>query len=90
MKKLIIFLAVLSVILFTVFGTHTPASSQSNLDRYMIVEKMVHSPYGYDVLYLHTLTGKCYMVRMENGRYIEWKRCGEDGHSWTPIPKENQ
>lgn len=86
MKKFLVVLAVVSLILSAASGVAL-ADDPWKCGK---IDKMVQSPYGYDVLYRSTFCGKCVMVKMVDGRMMEWKYCNEDQNSWKPIPKRDQ
>jgi hypothetical protein len=89
MKRFLVLLAVISLILTAGFGTaladgkHPPYACGK-------INKVVHSPYGYDIMFKTTGCGKCVMIKMVDGRKVEWKYCGEDSRSWKDIPKRDQ
>ena len=89
MRKLLIVLVMASMILFAGFvtisadGGHPPYACGK-------IDKVVHSPYGYDIVYKTTNCGNCVMVKMVDGRKVEWKFCFEDSKSWKEIPKRDQ
>lgn len=89
MRKLLVVLAVVSLILSAgpglalADGAHPPYACG-------MVNKIVHSPYGYDVMYKTTGCGKCIMVKMIDGRKVEWRYCFESSRDWKDIPKKDQ
>jgi hypothetical protein len=87
MKKILVILAVVSLILSAATGMVFADDKPWQCGE---VYKAVHSPYGYDVVFRSTHCGKCVMVKMKDGRMIEWKYCSEDSRSWRDIPTENQ
>ena len=86
MKRFLIVLAVVSLILSAASG----AALASDMWKCGVVDKVVSSPYGYDVVFRTTDCGKCVMVKMKDGRMLEWKFCEDDSKSWKDIPKRNQ
>lgn len=87
MKRLLVFLAVVSLILTAAFGV----ALADDPWKCGVVDKVVESPSGdYDVVYRSTTCGKCVMVKMKDGRMLEWKYCGEDNRSWKDVPKRDQ
>jgi len=89
MKKLLVILVAISMILSAGFGSVVADSGHPPYACGKIV-KVVHSPYGYDVVYKTTGCGKCVMVKMVDGKKIEWRYCSEDSRSWKEIPKKDQ
>lgn len=86
MKRFLVVLAVVSLILSAGSGI----ALADNMWECGVVDKIVHSPYGYDVMFRTSDCGKCVMVKMVDGRKTEWKFCGEDSKSWRDIPKRDQ
>jgi hypothetical protein len=89
MKKLLVILAAVSLILTAgsglvlANGEHPPYACG-------MIDKVVHSPYGYDIVFKTTGCGKCVMIKMIDGRKMEWKYCQEDHTNWRDIPKKDQ
>ena len=87
MKRLLVVLAVVSLIL-------TAASGMALADdpwKCGVVDKVVASHSGdYDVVFRSTNCGNCVMVKMKDGRMLEWKYCEEDSKSWKDIQKRDQ
>jgi hypothetical protein len=87
MKRFLIVLAVVSLILSAASGV----ALADDPWKCGVVDKVVASPSGdYDVVFRSTNCGSCVMVKMTDGRMLEWKYCEEDSRSWKDIPKRDQ
>ena len=88
MKRLLVVLAVVSLILSAASGV---ALADDTPWKCGVVDKVVASPSGdYNVVFRSTQCGNCVMVKMKDGRMLEWKYCEEDSRSWKAIPKRDQ
>ena len=87
MKRFLVVLAVVSLILSAASGV----ALADDPWKCGVVDKVVASPSGdYDVVFRSTNCGNCVMVKMKDGRMLEWKYCEEDSRSWKAIPKRDQ